>query len=41
MKKEYIAPEIKMIAIQLNAPILVFSEESAVIEDFDVSDGEW
>lgn len=41
MKKEYIHPGIEMLVFQLDTPILVFSSEDPVIEDFEVSDGEW
>lgn len=41
MKKDYISPIADMLDIQLETPILVFSSDTPVIEDFEVSDGEW
>lgn len=41
MKMEYISPSIVMLNFQLETPVLVFSSDNPVIEDFEVSDGEW
>ena len=41
MKKEYLYPGVEVLDIQLEAPILAFSTDNLVIEDFEVSDGEW
>ena len=41
MKKDYISPIADMLDIQLETTILVFSSDTTVIEDFEVSDGEW
>ena len=41
MKMEYISPRINVLDIQLETPVLAFSTDNPVIEDFEVSDGEW
>ena len=41
MKKEYISPGIEMLDMQLDTPILVFSSDNPVVEDFEVGDGKW
>ena len=41
MKMEYISPSVVLLNFQLEAPVLVFSFDNPVIEDFEVSDGEW
>ena len=41
MKKEYISPDMGIVEILAEMPILVASINEPQMEDFDVSDGEW
>ena len=41
MNKEYISPEIQTVAFSLDSAILSASVKDPVLEDFDVSEGQW
>jgi hypothetical protein len=41
MDNEYISPKIQIVRIFLESAILSASVKEPVLEDFDVSDGEW
>ena len=41
MNKEYISPEVETVTFSLDSAILSVSVKEPVLEDFDVSDGEW
>ena len=41
MNKEYISPEILIVKFFFDSTILSASVKEPVLEDFDVSDGEW
>ena len=41
MNKEYISPKIQTVAFSLDSAILSVSVTEPVLEEFDVSDGQW
>ena len=41
MNKEYISPEVGVVTFSLESAILSASVKDPVLEDFDVSDGQW
>lgn len=41
MNKEYISPEIQIVAFSLDSAILSVSGKDLALEDFYVTDGEW